>query len=124
MLLIDHAQQPVEWRGRDNNIEHRTLLSADNGATQMTLWEVYPLPGTGAPPHVHPHEETITVLQGAIKIQVERDVVEVNAGQTIFIPTGAAHSLAAIGNDKAHILVAFPVDEPTWERIDWKEWLS
>lgn len=122
MLVIDHAEQPIEWRGRDKNIEHRTLISQVNGATNMTLWEIYALPTTGAPPHVHPHEETITVLSGAIKAQVDNQIVEVNSGQTLFIPARAGHSFGVIGEKKAHLLIAFPIDEPEWERIDWATW--
>lgn len=124
MQVIDHAQQPVEWRGKDRNIEHRTLVNRDMGAAQITLWEIYALTDTGAPPHVHPHEETITVLQGEIKIKVDRELVTVKAGQTIFIPTNAAHSFAVISTGRAHLLIAFPVNEPVWERIDWHIWLE
>lgn len=124
MLVIDHAEQPIEWRGRDKNIEHRTLLSQANGARHMTLWEIYALPATGAPPHVHPHEETITVLSGAIKAQVDKQIVEVHAGQTLFIPAGAGHSFGVISEEKAHLLIAFPIDDPEWERIDWSTWLD
>ena len=124
MLVIDHAQQPIEWRGRDKNIEHRTLVSRTNGATQMTLWEIFPPPTAGAPPHVHPHEETMTVLHGRIKAQLNKEIVEVRKGQTLFIPANTGHSFAVVGEETAHLLVAFPVDEPVWDRIDWTAWLK
>lgn len=124
MLLIDHQSVPVEWRGKDNNIEHRTLLNRDSGSSQMTMWEIFPPQNAGAPPHVHPHEETITVLSGQIKIQIEREVIEVKEGQTVFIPANAAHSFGVISEEKAHLLIFFPVDEPFWEGIDWKTWLA
>lgn len=123
MYLIDHAQIPVEWRGKDGkdkNIEHRTLLNGQ----EMTLWEIFPPMGTGAPPHVHPHEETITVISGRVKIQIDREVIEAGPRQTIFIPANAGHSFAVISEEAAHLLIAFPVDDPTWERIDWKAWLA
>ena len=126
MLIIDHASTPVEWRGPQNNrnIEHRTLLSAANGAQQMALWEVYPPPGAGAPPHVHPHEETITVLRGQIEAYIDGETFKAQAGQTLFIPAGAGHSFAVTGDEKAHLLIAFAAAAPTWERIDWKAWLA
>lgn len=122
MSVIDHASRPAELRGIERNIEHRTLVSHATGAQQMTLWDVRPPQGAGAPPHVHPHEETITVIHGRIKAQLDRDVVEVGAGQTLFIPAQVGHTFAVISEEPAHLLIAFPVDDPTWERIDWRTW--
>lgn len=124
MPVIDPKQVPIEWRGRDNNIQHHTLISSDKFNCGMALWEIFAPPATGAPPHVHPHDETITVLSGAIKAQLDREIVEAHAGQTLFIPATVGHSFGVISEEKAHLLIAFPVGEPTWEDIDWKLWLA
>lgn len=124
MQLIDHEAMPVEWRGRHNDIEHRTLLDHTNGAMEMSLWLVRPPQGAGAPPHIHQHEETITVLSGSIKIQIDRQVVDVEAGQTVFIPVHSGHSFAVTSEQPAELLVAFPVADPQYESIDWKTWFA
>lgn len=90
----------------------------------MALWEIYAPPTTGAPLHVHPHDEMITVLSGAIKVQIDREIVEAHAGQTLFIPANIEHSFGVISEEQAHLLIAFPIGDPTWEDIDWKTWLQ
>lgn len=124
MPVIDPKNIEIEWRGRDRNIEHRTLISSEKYDCEMALWEIHAPQSTGAPPHVHRHDETITVLSGTIKAQIDREVVEVHSGQTLFIPANAGHSFGAISEEDAHLLIAFPVGEPTWESIDWKTWLA
>jgi len=113
MQIIDHATHPVEWRGRDKNIEHRTLVDCSQGAKSMSLWEVFPPKGAGTPPHVHPHEETITVIAGRIKAWVDGEIQVLGERQTLFIPAGAKHQFGVISEEPAHLLIAFPVSEPT-----------
>ena len=97
MLLIDHASQAVDWRGRDKNVAQRTLVSAQTGATNLTIWELHSPVDTGAPMHVHPHEETITVLQGHIVARIGEERVEAHTGQTIYMPVDVPHGFRVVG---------------------------
>ncbi|MGB1285820.1 MAG: cupin domain-containing protein [Aggregatilineales bacterium] len=125
MIVIDHKNQPIEWHGRDNNIEHRLILDHTNGATALTLWEIFPPEGAGAPPHVHHNcEEVITVLSGRIKAQLDHEIFEAAAGQTLFIPAGVGHSFGVISDEKAHLLIAFSSADVQWERVGWNMWLN
>lgn len=122
MTVITHKDVPVERRGRAREVIHRTLLDHSTGAKAMALWDVRPPKGAGAPPHVHPHEETITVLSGRIMAQLDREIVELGPGETLFIPTDVGHTFGVISDAPAHLLIAFPVADPAWERIDWASW--
>ena len=115
MLLIDHASQAVDWRGRDKNVAQRTLVSAQTGATNLTIWELHSPVDTGAPMHVHPHEESITVLQGHIVARIGEERVEAHTGQTIYMPVDVPHGFRVVGDAPAHLLVVFPVGDVTYE---------
>ena len=117
MLLIDHASQAVDWRGRHKNVAQRTLISAETGATNLTIWELHSPVDTGAPVHVHPHEETITVLEGHIVARIGEERVEAQSGQTIFIPADVPHGFRVVGDERAHLLVVFPVGDVDFEYV-------
>lgn len=115
MLLIDHASQAVDWRGRDKNVAQRTLVSAETGATNLTIWDLHAPVDTGAPMHVHTHEETITVLQGHIVARIGEERVEAYAGQTVYMPADVPHGFRVVGDEPAHLLIVFPVGNVTYE---------
>ena len=117
MLLIDHASQAVDWRGRDKNVAQRTLISAETGANNLTIWELHSPVDTGAPMHVHPHEEAITVLAGRIIARIGEERVEAHIGQTIYMPANVPHGFRVVGDETAHLLVTFPVANVEFEYV-------
>lgn len=67
-------------------------------------------PGAFAPSHRHPGEEIAYVLQGSLEYQLEgRKPVTLNAGQSLFIPSGVAHSARNVGDGKASELATYIV---------------
>ena len=67
-------------------------------------------PGAFAPSHRHPGEEIAYVLQGSLEYQLEgRNPVTLNAGQSLFIPSGVAHSARNVGDGKASELATYIV---------------
>ena len=122
MPVITHENSHIEWRGRNKEVETRILLNDATGAESLTIWEIFPPKGSGAPPHVHDVEETITVISGRIKAKLDDDIVEAGAGETLYIPAGVGHSFGVISEEKAHLLVVFPVNNAISEYIDWKTW--
>ncbi|OWV92751.1 cupin [Rhizobium sp. R72] len=67
-------------------------------------------PGAFAGNHRHPGEEVAYVLQGTLEYKLEgRDAVTLNAGETLFIPDGVAHSARNVGDGKASELATYIV---------------
>jgi quercetin dioxygenase-like cupin family protein len=67
-------------------------------------------PGASAPKHHHPGEEIAYVIQGALEYQLDgQKPVTLKAGQSLFIPTGVAHSARNVGDGKASELATYIV---------------
>ncbi|QKK23271.1 cupin domain-containing protein [Rhizobium hidalgonense] len=67
-------------------------------------------PGVLAPKHAHPGEEIAFVIEGTLEYQLEgRQPVTLQAGQSLFIPSGVVHSAKNIGSGKASELATYIV---------------
>ncbi|KAF5884983.1 MULTISPECIES: cupin domain-containing protein [Rhizobium] len=67
-------------------------------------------PGVLAPNHSHPGEEIAFVIEGTLEYQLEgRQPITLKAGQSLFIPTGVAHSAKNVGSGKASELATYIV---------------
>lgn len=67
-------------------------------------------PGVVAPKHSHPGEELAYVLKGTLEYKLEgRQPVTLTAGQSLFIPSGVAHSAKNVGGGKASELATYIV---------------
>ena len=118
--LINHAKQPIEWRGRDKNIKHRDIINGEMGTQSITIWETFLPTDTGAPMHIHPHEETITVLKGRLVARIGDDRVEASEGETIYMPANIPHGIRSTGNETAHLLILFPVANVKFDYVNSK----
>ena len=73
-------------------------------------------PGGGAPPHRHPGlEETLTVLAGRARFEVDGEEAEVDAVATVIVPAGVEHSFTNVGDESLWVLAAFPTAVPQVE---------
>ena len=101
MMLIDPATRALEhWR---DGVETRMLVSAENGAAQLCMFEQWIAPDAGAPTHFHPVEEVLTVLAGEAEIWIEDDRRCVQAGQSAVVPAGKRHGFRNPGKTTLHI---------------------
>ena len=111
MRPIAHQEQSREaWRA---GVETRMLVSAQNGATQLCLFEQWVAPGNGAPTHRHPVEEVLMVREGEADMWIEDDHVKVTAGQSLIIPAGSRHGFSNSGKGTLHVqaILASPIFE-------------
>jgi mannose-6-phosphate isomerase-like protein (cupin superfamily) len=59
-----------------------------------------------APPHVHHgDDEAWYVLEGALRVRIDQDEVEVQAGCGVLVPRGAAHTYWNPGPEPVHYLL-------------------
>lgn len=115
MKVIAHQDSAREvWR---TGVETRMLISAENGATQICLFEQWIAPGAGAPTHSHPVEEVLTVCDGEADVWVDDRHVAVRAGQSLIVPARRRHGFRNSGAATLHIeaVLASPIFEATVE---------
>ena len=78
-----------------------------NGA-DMTLGTCYLNPWMENTMHSHPNcDEVLYVLEGSIRHRLNGEEVEMNEGDSLFIPKGAAHNAVNKGNTEAVLSIAF-----------------
>jgi quercetin dioxygenase-like cupin family protein len=101
MTLIDPASRSLEhWR---DGVATRMLVSAEIGAAQLCVFEQWIAPGAGAPTHVHPVEEVLTVLSGEAEIWIEDWRMTVKPGQSALVQAGKRHGFRNPGPAELHI---------------------
>jgi mannose-6-phosphate isomerase-like protein (cupin superfamily) len=115
MQVIDVRDNAREaWRP---DVETRMLVSASIGATQLCMFEQWIAPGTGAPTHMHPVEEVLTVRDGEAEMWLEEQRVIVSAGQSLIVPAGRKHGFRNSGSVTLyiHAVLASPIFEAVME---------
>ncbi|MGO7779116.1 cupin domain-containing protein [Rhizobium ruizarguesonis] len=98
-----HAEQPLQ---------RTDLLKSDIDVPGHEAIQVRVdfAPGVLAPSHTHPGEEIAFVIEGTLEYQLEgRQPVTLKAGESLFIPTGVAHSAKNVGSGKASELATYLV---------------
>lgn len=108
------------WR---DGVETRMIVSAQTGSHQLTLFEQWCVPGTGAPDHVHAVEEVLRVLAGKAEIWIADARYAVDPGESVIIPAGIRHGFINTGQDTLHTLavLASPVFEVHYTEPDRDE---
>ena len=66
--------------------------------------------GSAIPPHSHPHEQTGFIVSGKLRLTVEDEVFEAQAGDSWCLPGGVEHAAEAL-EDAVVIEVFSPVRE-------------
>jgi quercetin dioxygenase-like cupin family protein len=76
--------------------------------TTLAYWDFDP--GTVVPEHAHQHEQTVNLLEGKFNLIVDGELLELETGSVVLIPSNVPHSGKAV--TKCRILdVFFPVRE-------------
>jgi quercetin dioxygenase-like cupin family protein len=69
-------------------------------------------PGASFPAHRHPGEEIIYVLEGTLEYEVEgQPPVVLEAGDVLFVPTGAFHSARNLGDTPGSELATYVLEK-------------
>lgn len=115
MRVIDHAKQASEdWRP---GVATTMLVSAENGAGQLCIFDQICDPDLGAPTHLHAVEEMLSVLAGRAEVWLDDERQLVEAGQSVLIPAGRWHGFRNTGDDPLHLraTLAAPIFEATYQ---------
>ena len=84
----------------------------------LTVFESVPAPGEGPPLHSHPREDEILYLvEGRLRVRLQDEVSEAEAGSFVFLPKGLPHTWQNAGDGPARLLFAFAPAAPGMERF-------
>src|SRR5215475_14768003 len=94
-----------------------THLSAQNGATQLCVFEQWCEPGHGAPTHLHAVEEILHVFEGQAEVWIGETRTTLTPGQLVVVPAGRKHGFSNTGNTVLRIqsTLAEPVFEAAYD---------
>ncbi len=99
---MTHAVPGARETWRDG-VETRMLVAASNGARELCIFEQWVAPGTGAPTHLHPVEEVLTVLSGSAEVWVGDTRFPLTAGQSAIVPARSRHGFTNTGTGPLHV---------------------
>src|SRR5262249_51392212 len=81
MQVVDLDHQPKEeWRP---GVITQMHVSAQNGATQLCVFEQWCEPGHGAPTHLHAVEEILHVFEGQAEVWIGETRMTLTPGQLV-----------------------------------------
>ncbi len=88
---------------------------ADHGA-MVSGFVSRAAPGDGPGLHRHPYEETFILEQGSARFRVDGETIELEAGQMLVAPAGAAHRFVNSGGGPLLMVTIHPA--PRMEQED------
>lgn len=75
------------------------LAKASETSGRFALVEYHTKPGNEPPPHVHEREhELYFVLEGTMRFYCEDKILDIGAGEVVFLPQGKAHAFTCTSN--------------------------
>jgi quercetin dioxygenase-like cupin family protein len=107
--LVLHAAQAQQPGVKRTELQRHDLGVPGREVVQV---RVDLAPGVAFPPHRHPGEEIIYVIEGSWEYQVEgKPPVTLKAGDVLFIPAGTIHAAKNVGNSNAAELATYIVEK-------------
>ena len=74
---------------------------------EYKIYEVSQKRGDLVPYHCHNHKEIILLLEGKMRLIIEEDIIDIEAGEVLTIEAWAIH-LACFPQDSAKFFLCFP----------------
>jgi quercetin dioxygenase-like cupin family protein len=107
--LVLHAAQAQQSGVKRTELQRHDLGVPGREVVQV---RVDLAPGVAFPPHRHPGEEIIYVIEGLWEYQVEgKPPMTLQAGDVLFIPAGTIHAAKNVGNGNAAELATYIVEK-------------
>jgi mannose-6-phosphate isomerase-like protein (cupin superfamily) len=78
--------------------------AADTGGEALELEMFFPPTTEDVPHHIHPEQaETYEVIEGAFKVLVGSEWLELEPGQSATVPAGTVHTFRIVGDQPARV---------------------
>ena len=84
---------------------YEIIAAGDETGGAVTIMRMTLPAGAGAPPHTHPGNESLYVLDGEVDVHIGDDVVTAKPGATFFFPAGTKEWFEA--TTQATVLVTY-----------------
>src|SRR5690242_13477559 len=84
---------------------YEVLISGEETGGKQTVMRMTAPAGTGSPPHTHPGDETLYVLEGELDVHIGDDVLSASPGSTFHFPAGTREFFEA--KTQATVLVTY-----------------
>jgi quercetin dioxygenase-like cupin family protein len=83
-------------------------MDQELGSGAITQGIVTIEPGKQSRPHTHRVEESMTLLEGRLRVLIGTEIAEVDAPATFLAPANTVHSLRNVGSAPAVLCIAYP----------------
>jgi len=84
---------------------YEILVAGEETGGKETVMRMTAPAGTGSPPHTHPGDESLYVLEGELNVHIGDDVVNAKPGSVFFFPAGTHEFFEAV--TQATVLVTY-----------------
>lgn len=107
-MFVKHAAEvPADPVAAGRGTTRQLLIGPDE-APHFALRRFLMEPGGGIPAHTNTVEHEQYVLRGRARMGIGERVVEVGAGDVVFIPAGTPHWYEVLGEERFEFLCAVP----------------
>ena len=106
--MILHRHQDLETVSPYPGLTRTICMDQLLGSGAITQGMVTIEPGTQTRPHTHRVEESMTLLEGRLRVLIGTDVTEVDAPATFLAPANTVHGLRNVGSTPASLCIAYP----------------
>jgi quercetin dioxygenase-like cupin family protein len=107
--LIPHVVQAQQPGIKRTDLQRHDLSVPGREVVQV---RVDFAPGAAFPPHSHPGEEIVNVIEGVLEYQLEgKPPVTLKAGEVLFVPAGTIHAAKNVGSGNAAELATYIVEK-------------
>jgi quercetin dioxygenase-like cupin family protein len=80
----------------------------DNGSQTVTLGKLTLQPGSEIPPHTHPVDDCMIIIQGNGQLYTEGDPVPIEAGCHLWAPANSRHGVKNTGGAPLVLIYTWP----------------
>jgi quercetin dioxygenase-like cupin family protein len=96
----------IPYKGDATKKARRFFYGPEQSGYNLEMHETVLGPGVEThPPHVHPHQEIIIVIEGTVQVSMDGRTDTVEAGSVIFYDPDKPHNLRNIGTTPARYYV-------------------
>jgi quercetin dioxygenase-like cupin family protein len=106
--MILHRHRDLERMSPAPGLFRIICMDQSLGSGAITQGMVTIEPGTQTRPHTHRVEESMTLLEGRLRVLIGTDVTEVDAPATFLAPANTVHGLRNVGSTPASLCIAYP----------------
>jgi quercetin dioxygenase-like cupin family protein len=80
----------------------------ESGSRAVTLGKLTLQPGSEIPPHTHPVDDCMIIIQGSGQLYTEDDPVPIEAGCHLWAPANTRHGVKNTGSDPLVLIYTWP----------------